>query len=68
MLPDTEKELLDNMDMVSVANEFAQDNDRKMHCLEGFNDFFIDHAQNDYNTLTLFASESTKKALKVLVL
>ena len=56
------------MDMVSVANEFAQDNDRKIHCLEGFNDFFIAHAQNDYNTLTLFASESTKKALKVLVL
>ena len=28
---------------------------------------FIDHAQNDYNTLTLFGSYSTKNALRALV-
>ena len=43
--------------------EFAQANDCRV---EGYNDFF-DHAQNAYNSLTLFGSYSTKKVLKALV-
>ena len=36
MLLNTYKKLLDNMDLVSVANEFAQANDRRVHLFGRF--------------------------------